>query len=108
MNKVLLLGRIVNDLELTTYKEDLNVLNFTLAVRRKIRTERGPDTDFINCVAWRKDAEFICRNFVKGDSIYIVGTLNNNQYTDGNGNKQYGYKVSVEEVYFTGSSLKKK
>lgn len=60
--------------------------------------------DFINCTAWRQQAEFISRYFTKGKMILVEGSLRNNDYTDNNGVKHYSMDVLIETVSFCGDA----
>ena len=86
-NKVIMMGRIVNDLELRSTPAGASVLSFRIAVDRRFQT-KGEDrkSDFFNVVAWRNEAEFISRYFAKGRMILIEGELQNRSYQDKNGN----------------------
>ncbi|SDA24193.1 single-strand DNA-binding protein [Ruminococcus sp. YE71] len=102
LNKVILSGRITQDLELRQTNGGNAVLQFTLAVQRNF-AKQGEErqTDFITCVAWGKTAEFISRFFRKGKSIAIVGNLRSRTYDDKNGTKHYVTEVFVDEAQFT-------
>lgn len=103
LNKVILMGRITADPELKTTPSGVSVTSFSIAVDRnyvKAGTER--QTDFINIVAWRQTAEFVCRYFVKGQLIALDGALQTRTYQDKNGNNRYVTEVLADSVYFTG------
>jgi single-strand DNA-binding protein len=100
LNKVILGGRISQDLELKQTPSGVYALTFSIAVNRKTGKEQEQQADFINCVAWRNTAEFISRYFNKGSSICIVGEIQTRSWTDGNGNKRYATEVIVSEAYF--------
>lgn len=99
-SKVILGGRLTADPELKVTPSQVPVSPFTIAV-----TNPGKDagTSFINCVAWRKTAEFITRYFKKGSSILVEGTLNQRSYTDKDGNKRSVTEVVVASAYFVDS-----
>lgn len=103
LNKVILMGRIVQDLEMKQTQGGVPVLSFTIAVDRNF-AKQGEErqSDFIDCVAWRNQAEFISRWFGKGRMIAIVGNLRKRVYEDKNGTKHYVTEVYVDEVSFTG------
>ena len=92
-NKVIMMGRIVNDLELRSTTSGASVLSFRIAVDRRFQT-KGEErkSDFFNVVAWRNEAEFISRYFSKGRMILIEGELQNRSYTDKNGNASSPYQ----------------
>lgn len=104
MNVVSLLGRTTSDIELKTTPSGVSVCSFTIAVDRRY-TPKGQErqTDFINCVAWRSNAEFLSKWFRKGDSLAVTGELQTRQYTDKNGNKRTATEVVVDNAYFAGS-----
>ena len=103
LNRVILMGRITHDLEIKQTPNGVSVLSFTLAVERQFKGANGErETDFINCVAWRQQAEFIGRYFRKGRMIAIEGNLRTRTYDDKNGTKHYVTEVYVDNVSFTG------
>jgi single-strand DNA-binding protein len=100
MNKVCLMGRLCADVELRSTTTGKSVCGFALAVDR-----RGKDagTDFVDCAAWEKTAEFISRHFSKGSRIAITGRLQTRNYEDKSGSKRKVTEVVVEEVFFCDS-----
>lgn len=104
MNKVIMMGRIVTDLELKSTPQGVNVCSFRIAVDRNFQ-KKGEErkSDFFNVVAWRSNAEFISRYFSKGKPILIEGELNTRQYTDKNGNPATWYEIVVDRQYFVGN-----
>ena len=103
MNKVIMMGRIVNDLELKATPSGVSVCKFRIAVDRNFQ-KKGEErkSDFFNVTAWRGTAEFITRFFGKGRMILIEGEMQTQQYTDKNGNPATWYDVMVENAFFTG------
>ena len=103
LNKVILMGRITQDLELRTTQGGQSVLTFNIAVDRNfVRQGEERQADFITCVAWRQTAEFINRFFSKGRLIAIEGNLRSRTYDDKNGTKHYVTEVYVDQASFTG------
>lgn len=103
LNKVILMGRITHDLEVKQTPSGASVVSFSVAVERSFKDQNGErQTDFINCVAWRQQAEFIGRYFRKGRMIAIEGNLRTRTYDDKNGVKHYVTEVYVDNVSFTG------
>ena len=100
MNKAILVGRLTRDPELKTTPNGVNVCSFTLAIDRRFAKDQ---TDFINCVAWRQTAEFICKYFAKGRMIGIVGSIQTRNWEDKDGKRQYATEVVADEAYFTES-----
>jgi len=103
LNKVILMGRITQDLELKSTPSGASVLSFNIAVERSF-AKQGEErqADFISCVAWRQQAEFISKYFGKGRMIAIEGNLRTRTYEDKNGAKHYVTEVYVDSVSFTG------
>ena len=102
INKVILMGRITQDLELKQTPNGTSVLAFTVAVERNYSKGEDKQSDFINCVAWKEKAEFISKYFGKGRMIAIEGNLRTRAYDDKNGVKHYVTEVYVDNVSFTG------
>jgi len=103
LNHIVLQGRISRDLELKTTNSGMSVMSFPVAVDRDYLKEGQDKTDFINCVAFDKKAEFINRNFSKGSLIVVSGRLQSRKWEDKNGNKRTDWDVIAENVYFGGS-----
>ena len=104
LNKVILTGRLTAAPELNKTSSGVAVTSFTLAVQRPYKDPSGNySTDFINCVAWRNTAEFICKHFDKGNLISVVGELNSRKYEDKQGNKRVSIEVVCGEAHFVES-----
>lgn len=102
MNKVLMAGRLTRDPEIR-YSQGANataVARFTIAVDRRFKREGEPEADFFNCSAFGKTAEFIEKYFKQGNKILIVGRVENDNYTNKDGQKVYGTRIAVEEAEF--------
>jgi single-strand DNA-binding protein len=105
MNKVILMGRLARDPEVR-YSQGatpLAVARFTLAVNRRFKREGEPDADFIGCVAFGKQGEFVERFFKKGQMVSVVGRLQVRSWDDKDGSKRWSTDVVVEETYFAES-----
>lgn len=102
-NKVIMMGRIVNDPELKTTPQGVSVCSFRIAVDRRFQ-QKGEEkkSDFFNVVAWRQQGEFVSRYFSKGRMILVEGELNTRQYTDKNGNPSTWYEIVADRCSFTG------
>lgn len=100
MNNVTLMGNITKSIE-TRFTSTSNkpVCSFTVAVKRRFSEE----TDFINCVAWNKTAEFIAKHFDKGRRIALVGSIQVRSWDDNEGKKHYATEVVVEQAHFADS-----
>lgn len=104
LNKVILMGNLTADPELKQTPAGVSVTSFSIGVSRRFKDANGQyQTDFINIVAWRQTAEFICKFFRKGKPICVVGSLQTRNYTDQQGNKRYVTEVVADEATFTES-----
>lgn len=100
MNKSLLSGRICTDVELKNTASGVSVCSFRIAVNRRFKNSEGNyDADFIPCVAWRSNAEFISKYFKKGDPIELCGSIQTRNY-EKDGQKVYVTEVAVDESGF--------
>lgn len=100
-NKVILGGRIVSEPELKTTASGTPVVTVKIAVNRKSKDQQK--ADFFRVTAWRAQAEVLAKFFKKGSSICVVGQVQNNDYTDKDGNKRYITEVIADEVFFVDS-----
>jgi single-strand DNA-binding protein len=101
MNKVIMSGNICNDLELKVNGE-LKTLGVRLAVRRSFKTNGQYQSDFISMTAFDKTAELLSKYSHKGDTISVVGRLQNCNYQKQDGSTVYQDKVIIESVEFLG------
>ena len=104
MNKVILMGRLTRDPEVR-YSQGENataVARFTLAVDRRFRRDDA-STDFIGCVAFGRNAEFIEKYFRQGTKALITGRIQTGSYTNRDGQKVYTTDVVVEDQEFAES-----
>lgn len=101
LNVVVIMGRLTATPELRTTNTGLSVSSFTVAVNRQY-SKGEQQTDFIPCVAWRNNADFITKYFAKGQMIAIKGSLQQRNYKDKNGNNRTAYEVVVESADFCG------
>jgi len=103
MNVVCLMGRLTADPEVRQTPNGISVCSFSIAVDRYSNGERK--ADFINCVAWRQNAENIARFFKKGSMIAINGSIQTRQYQDRDtGKNRTAFEVLVDRFHFTGSA----
>ena len=105
LNRVILMGRITAQPELKTTPSGVAVTSFSIAVDRPGKEKV---TDFINIVAWRSSAEFVCRYFGKGDPITVEGRIQVRNYTTQDGQKRNAVEVVADQVGFVLSSAQKK
>lgn len=105
MNKVILMGRLTRDPEVR-YSQGASqtaVARFSIAVDRRFKRDGEPDADFFNCTAFGKQAEFIERYLHKGTKIVVVGRIQNDNYTNKDGQMVYSVRVMVDEIEFAES-----
>ena len=104
LNVAAIMGRLVADPELRHTPNDIAVTTFTLAVDRsysRAGTER--QTDFIDVVAWRQTAEFVCKYFSKGRMMAVTGSIQTRNYEDKQGNKRKAFEIVANDVSFADS-----
>ncbi len=102
LNRIIIMGRLVRDPELRTTQSGVAVTSFTLAVDRDFRSRDSGEkaTDFIDVVAWRQTAEFVCKYFSKGRMAIAEGRLQIRDWKDREGNNRRSAEVVAENVYF--------
>ena len=101
-NKVILMGNMVADPELRTTPNGISVSSFRIAVGRKfVKAGEAAQTDFVDIVAWRQQAEFVVKYFRKGAPILVCGSLQTRTWDDKDGNKRYTTEVIADEISFT-------
>ena len=103
-NKVILVGNMTSDPELKQTQGGLSVSSFSIAVNRRFSKDGEQSCDFINIVAWKQQAEFVCKYFKKGQPILVCGQLQTRTWTDNQGNKRYATEVVADEVTFVGNN----
>lgn len=105
MNKVILMGRLTRDPEVR-YSQGANqtaVAKFSLAVDRRFKREGQPEADFFNCTVFGKQAEAIEKYLRKGSKIVVCGSIQQNDYTNKDGQKVYSVQIIVDEFSFAES-----
>lgn len=104
MNKVILIGRLSRDPEMRTTGSGISVTRFTVAVSRPYNPQNGqPATDFINCVAWRRQAENIAKYCSKGSQVAVEGRIQTGSYDGNDGQRHYTTDIVADNVTFLGS-----
>lgn len=98
INKVILMGRLTRDPEIRYTGNEKAVCNFTVAVENGYGDKK--QTDFINCVAWNKAAEFLEKYFTKGMMIIVDGRISTRTWEGQDGRKNYVTEVVANEVKF--------
>jgi len=105
MNKVILMGRLTRDPEVR-YSQGANqtaVARFSVAVDRRFKREGEPDADFFNCTCFGRQAEFVERYLHKGTKIVLSGRVQNDNYTNKDGQMVYSVRIMVDEIEFAES-----
>ncbi len=101
MNKVILVGNLTRDPELTETPSGVAVCRFAIAVSRDYASSDGTrETDFFNITVWRGRAENCGKYLKKGNKVAIVGSLQNRSYEDKDGIKRNVTDVVANEVEF--------
>lgn len=103
LNKIMLIGHLGRDPELTVTSDGTPVTKFTLAVKRITKTatgEKKEETDWFNIVAWRQLAELCERYLHKGSKVYLEGRLQQRKYTDREGIQRTSVEVIANDVEF--------
>ena len=106
MNKTILMGRLTRDPEVSYSNADNSIAlaRFNLAVDRRFkRTGDSAEADFFNCIAFGKQAEFAKKYLRKGTKILLTGRIQNNNYTNKEGQKVYSMQIIAEEIEFAES-----
>ena len=104
MNKVILMGRLTRDPEMRYGQgSSTAVCRYSIAVDRRFKRDGQPEADFFNCTVFGKGAEFAEKYLKKGTKIVISGSIQNDNYTNKDGQKVYGTQIIVEEQEFAES-----
>ena len=100
LNRAILMGRLAADPELRQTPSGVSVTSFRIAVNR---TYNRDITDWIDIVAWRQQADFVCKYFHKGSMIIVEGSIQTRNYEDKNGNRRTAVEVVADQVHFAES-----
>ena len=101
MNKVMLIGNLTRDPEFMTSASGVNVCKFAIAINSGFGDNSR--TDYFNIVTWRNYAESCSKYLKKGSKVCVIGSLQNNDYTDKDGIKRHNVIVNASEVEFLSS-----
>ena len=97
-------GRLTADPELRYTQQGTAITSFTLASDTGRKTKDGKKiTNFIECVAWRAQAEFVCKYLSKGRLVLVEGELTSRSYEDKDGNRRKAVETTVDSVHFCDS-----
>jgi len=100
INRVVLVGRLTKDPELRYSPNGVASCRFTLAVNRAFKTEGEQQADFIQCVAWRKQAENLANFQRKGNLIGVEGRIQTGSYEGQDGKRVYTTDVVADSIQF--------
>ena len=102
MNKVILMGNLTRDPEIryTQGEKTMAIARFSLAINRRFSREGETNVDFFNCTAFGKQAEFVEKYFRQGSRMLLVGRIQNDNYTNKNGEKVYSVQIMADEIEF--------
>ena len=101
MNRVMLIGRLTAKPELRYTGSNIPYSRFSIAINRSFSNNQGQrETDFINIIVWRKQAENVCNFLDKGSLVAVEGRLQTGNYDDKDGNKRYTMDVVGDNVQF--------
>lgn len=106
MNKIILIGNLTRDPEITTTNSGVSVCRFSLAVPRGFASNQdnnGPQADFFNIVVWRGLAENCHKFLKKGSKCCVVGRIQNVNYEANDGTKRYTTEITANDVEFLSS-----
>lgn len=105
MNKVIMIGRLTRDPEVR-YSQGASqtaIARFSLAVDRRWKREGEPDADFFNCTVFGRQADFVEKYLRQGTKVVVTGRIQNDNYTNKDGQKVYSVQIIVEEIEFAES-----
>lgn len=102
LNKIVIMGRLVRDVEVRQTQSGTNVANFALAVDRDTKNKQTGEreTDFIDVVAWAGRADFAEKFLSKGRMAVVEGRLQMRKWEDKDGNKRVSAEVVADSIYF--------
>ncbi|VEU59648.1 single-stranded DNA-binding protein [Mesomycoplasma neurolyticum] len=100
MNKVIIVGRISNDLKSTLTKSNIPYLRFSVAVQRRYKNSQGNEiVDYVPIVSWNKTALYLEKNATKGVRVLVEGSFVSNSFTNSQGQRVVTNEVNAENVY---------
>ena len=102
MTKVILMGNLTRDPEIrySQGENSLAIARFSIAVNRRFSRQGDTDTDFFNCTAFGKQAEFVEKYFKQGSRMLLTGRVQNDNYTNKNGERVYSVQIMADEIEF--------
>lgn len=103
MNKIIICGRLTRDPEIRNTAGGSSVARYSLAVDRRFKKDGDPGADFFDCVAFGKSAEFAEKYLRQGTKMLVTGRMQQDNYTNKDGQKVYSWTLIVEEQEFAES-----
>lgn len=101
INRVVLVGRLTKDPELSYTPSGIPMTKFTVAVNRAFSNQQGErEADFISCIAWRKQAENLANFMRKGSLIGLEGRIQTGSFEGQDGKRVYTTDVVVDSIQF--------
>lgn len=101
MNRVIMIGNLTKDPELSETPSGINVCRFSIAVQRRFPNAQGErEADFFNVIAWRGVAESVAKYLKKGSKAGVSGSVQTRTYDANDGSKRYVTEIIAEEVEF--------
>lgn len=106
LNRIIIMGRLTRDPELRRTQSGTAVTSFSLAVEDDFKDKETGEKKvyFIDCVAWRNTAEFICKYFTKGRTMAIDGKIQTRTWEDKEGSHRKAVEIVAESAYFGDSN----
>lgn len=100
MNRIILIGRLVRDVEKKTTATGKTFATFTVAVRKKIKPTNPDekDSDFFNCKVWGQSAEYAAGYLAKGSLVSLEGRMESRKFTDKEGQNREVWEVVCDNV----------
>jgi len=109
LNVAAIMGRLTADPELKSTHDGVYVCSFTVAVERNyVKQGEERQADFIDVVAWKKQAEFVSKYFRKGSMISVNGSIQTRLWEDKNGNKRKSTEIIADQISFCGGKTEEK
>ena len=98
INRIIVVGRLTRDPELRTTSTGKDVVEFSIAVNKRIKPADGPDADFFRVKAWGQTASYVGEYIGRGRLVAVDGRLESRKYTDKEGNAREIVEIVAENV----------
>ena len=106
MNKVIMMGRLTRDPEVKSANSSsgsMTIARFSIAVDRRFKRSGEPEADFFNCTAFGKQGDFVANYLKKGTKVVVSGRIQNDNYTNKDGQKVFSVQIITDEIEFAES-----